>query len=179
VKKTSAFLIFILTVTLIHSQDKPYWRQKTKTGTQLYKIIFLDKDNGLAESRLGVSLRTTDGGTHWEVIEYPVEVSEIVDWIWTASIHCAVMSSSDGGKTWMPFMGIEQEHFCSTYFNDKESGWKKGDNFLREVVGKIKTHLARDDINSILDRSFQCSEYFTAIDSGWALGWCLKEFDIK
>jgi hypothetical protein len=86
------------------------------------------------------------------------------------------MRTTDGGFTWLPYLLEQQEHFCLVYFKDNNTGWKVAEEFLNKVVSIINTHVLNDDIQSLVDQPNQCTEYYTSVDSGWALGWCVKNY---
>ena len=131
---------------------------------------------GIAHSKSGETLETNDGGKNWFLIEANDELLISGQPLWSAEIYCSVMATIDGGTTWTPYLQEQQEHFCLVYFKDNNTGWNIAGDFLNKVVSDINEYLNNDDIESLLDNPHQCTEYFTNIDSGWALGWCIGNF---
>lgn len=167
-------LINILSLIVI-CQDKYFWKEAPTSGTKIYSLQFFDLNNGIAESQSGEFLKTTDRGDHWFLSEEKREVQ--LNDVWSAEIYCSVMKTDDGGLTWKPYLKEPQEHFCLVYFKDKNTGWMVAEEFLIKVVNTINTHIQNGDIESLMNQPLQCTEYYTNVDAGWALGWCIRGFE--
>lgn len=168
--------IYLLS-SLIISQEKFYWGEAPTQGTKIYSLVFYNSDSGIAKSNSGETFITTNSGKNW-TLNTDVDESEApTQPFWTAEIYCSVMQTNDGGNTWTPYLHDQQEHFCQVYFKDKNTGWKVAGEFLNKVVNNINKCLGNDDIETLLDQPHQCTEYYTDIDSGWALGWCVGSFE--
>ena len=168
-------LIYFLPLFVL-SQDRFYWKDAPTNGTKIYLIKFFNSNNGIAESQLEESLETKDGGHSWlpAITEKKKEPS---DYLWSAEIYCSAMRTIDGGLTWVPYLQEPQEHFCLVYFKDNNTGWKVAEEFLSKVLSTIKTYINDGGIKLLVDQPHQCTEYYTSIDSGWALGWCVRGFE--
>jgi len=165
-------VILLLFTSLSFTQSKPYWQNAPTTATKIYSIEFTDEDNGCAETKLGEVLITTDGGNHWEVNLIPSESIDISQHQWSADIYCSVMNTTDGGNTWNQYNDEEQDHFCQVYFKNENTSWQTAEEFLQKVVNTIRSN----DLESLNNKSTQCTEYYTDMDNGWALGWCVKNY---
>ena len=170
-----SLISFFLTI-MGFTQSKPYWDNAPTTGTKIFSIEFIDTDNGSAKSKLGEVLKTTDGGKHWIVDSEPYEFTGIYPHLWSADIYCSSMTTKDGGLTWSQYTGIMQEHFCQVYFKNENTGWKTSEEFLYRVVYTLKSFVEKNDIEALYAKAYQCTEYYTDINSGWALGWCVKNY---
>jgi hypothetical protein len=169
-------LIYFLSLLVI-CQNQFYWKNAPTKGTKIYSIKFFDSHNGTAESQLQETLRTNNNGKSWFPAVITDKKIEPANYLWSAEIYCSVMRTNDGGTTWIPYLQEPQEHFCMVYFKDNNTGWKVAEEFLNKVVNKINTCIENDDIESLVDQPQQCSEYYTNVDSGWALGWCVRDFE--
>jgi len=173
---TSICVIILLFTVLSFTQSKSYWENAPNTGTKIYSIEFTDEDNGWAKAQLGEVLITTDGGKHWVVNSKPFKLINDSQYLWSADIYCSVMSTTDGGNTWNPYTDEMQEHFCQVYFRNENTGWQTAEEFLQKVTGTIQFFIDKNDLESLYSKSTQCTEYYTDMHNGWALGWCVKNY---
>ena len=174
VKNISVILIFF--TNLGFTQSESYWMNAPNTGTKIYSIEFTDAENGWANSKLGEVLITTDGGNQWTIVSNPSKSIDNSQQRWRADIYCSVMNTTDGGVTWNPYSEEMQEHFCQVYFKNENTGWQTAQEFLHKVVSTIKSFIKNNDCESLNNKISQCTEYYTDINNGWALGWCIKNY---
>lgn len=76
-----------------------------------------------------------------------------------------------------PYLLEPQKHFCMAYFKDENTGAKVAEEFLSKVVKVIKESLTKGELDSLVNSPVQCTEYYTDAQSGWALGWCIRDFE--
>jgi len=172
--------IIILTYFLslfVFCQNQFYWKNAPTNGTKIYSIKFFDSNNGVAKSQLEETLVTNDSGRSWSPRARTEKVKEPDNYLWSAEIYCSIMRTSDSGTTWVPYLQEPQEHFCMVYFKDQNTGWKVAEEFLIKVVNTINKYIKNNDIELLVNQPHQCTEYYTNVDSGWALGWCIKGFE--
>jgi hypothetical protein len=169
-------VIILLFAVLSFTQSKSYWENAPITGTKIYSVEFINECIGWAKSKLGEVLITTDGGKHWIVNSKPYKLINDIQRLWSADIYCSVMNTTDGGSTWNPYTDEEQDHFCQVYFRNENTGWKTAEEFLQKVTSTIKSFIDKNDFESLYSKSTQCTEYYTDINNGWALGWCVKNY---
>ena len=158
-------------------QNQFYWKDAPIEGTKLYSIKFFSTSNGIAESQFDETLETIDNGGSWSLRAITDKKKQLSNYLWSAEIYCSVMRTTDGGITWVPYLKEPQEQFCTVYFKDKNTGWKVAEEFLNKVVNTINTYIQNDEIESLVDQPHQCTEYYTNVDLGWALGWCIRGFE--
>ena len=169
-------LINVLSLFVL-CQNQFYWKDAPVEGKKLYSIKFFNSNNGVAESQLEETLETIDNGKSWSITPITDKKKQPSNYLWSADIYCSVMRTTDGGITWVPYLKEPQEQFCAVYFKDKNTGWKVAEEFLNKVVNAIIKYSQHDDIESLVDQPNQCTEYYTSADSGWALGWCIRDFE--
>ena len=168
-------VISVLSIFIL-CQNQFYWKDAPTNGTKIYSIKFYDLNNGVAESQFEETLATNNSGKSWlpgAITEKKIGPS---NYLWSAEIYCSIMTTSDGGSSWIPYLQEPQEHFCMVYFKDNNTGWKVAEEFLIKVVNTINTYIEDDNIELLIDQPHQCTEYYTSVDSGWALGWCIRGF---
>jgi photosystem II stability/assembly factor-like uncharacterized protein len=170
------FCSFLFTTFI---QDEFYWKNAPSSGTKIYQVIFYTEQQGIAVSQSGEILKTFDNGVHWQLETDKETVENPNDYLWKADIYCSVMRTNDGGKTWQPYIQEQQDHFCTVYFYDKNTGWKVAEEFLTKVVTRIDEQIRKGEIDVFIDKPHQCTEYYTDMNSGWALGWCVMNFRIR
>lgn len=174
-------LLKIITLTsflslFVPCQNEFYWKDAPIVGTKLYSIKFFSSNKGVALSQNQEALETTDSGKSWLPVATTEKKIESTNYLWSAEIYCSVMRTTDGGTTWVPYLKEPQEHFCRVYFKDHNTGWKVAEEFLNKVANTIITYSMNGDIELLIDQPNQCTEYYTSVDSGWALGWCVKNY---
>lgn len=173
-KITTAIYLFS---SLIISQEKFYWGEAPTQGIIIYSLVFYNSNIGFAKSNSGETFVTTNSGKNW-TLNKDINQSEVpTQPLWSAEIYCSIMRTTDGGSSWVPYLQEQQEHFCMVYFKDRNTGWKVADEFLIKVVNSINTFIENDNIELLVDQPQQCTEYYTNIDSGWALGWGVGNFE--
>ena len=148
-------LICILILSApVHTQIEKIWQKISSGEERIYNIKFFNSVKGYAETSFGDFLATTDGGSNWSFTlsqkeqEKLKKHSEDPDDTWSVDIFCTVLKSEDGGKTWTKYSNKE-DHFCSVYFQDANTGWKVASGFLKEVV---KTALRMAGCQSVFIR---------------------------
>jgi hypothetical protein len=128
---------------------------------------------------LGEVLQSTDGGTRWFIDTPFIQSKDNEQNKWSADIYCSIMFTTDGGASWLPYNDEEQDHFCQVYFKNENTGWQTAEEFLNKVVATINSFMVKKEIETLIEKAHQCTEYYTDVDSGWALGWCVKNFEIN
>lgn len=161
------------------SQDELYWNYAPTQGIKIYQVIFINEQEGIAISKSGEILKTSDNGLNWSLEKESKTIQLPDHFLWNAEIYCSAMNTNDGGITWQPYLNNQLEHFCNVYFYDKNTGWKIAEEFLTKVVTSIDQHIKKGKIDLFVDKPHQCTEYYTDMNSGWALGWCIKNFKIR
>jgi len=169
--------LFILIAT--PAQDNNYWSNAPTGKTKVFTISFADEQNGTAISAEGDILITADGGKRWTLNEessaaYP-KTADLI--LWKVDVYCSVMKTTDGGNTWFPYEEGKQEHFCGVYLKDVNTGYRVASDFLNKVTNEINNYSKNNKIDSLVDHPHQCTEYYRNADEGWALGWCVKNYN--
>lgn len=172
-------MIIIISLYLFDTvcQEEFYWKNAPTTGTKIYQIKFFSTEEGITVSQSGEILRTVDKGDHWFITNETDKTENNDNFLWHVEIYCSVMNTNDGGKTWKPYLQEQRGHFCNVYFKDGNTGWKVAEEFLSKVVNIINKYLQDDKVNLLINKPNKCTEYYTNVDSGWALGWCVKNFE--
>lgn len=174
----SIILVYFLAMSII-PQNNDYWKNAPLGETKIFTISFIDKQNGMANSADGKVLTTKDGGINWGEESAARFISNTTnsEFIWKADIYCAIMKTTDGGNSWYPYDEEKQEHFCGVYLKDENTGYKVASEFLNKVTMEINYYFLTNKLDSIIDKPNQCTEYYTNPEEGWALGWCLRNFN--
>lgn len=175
------FLIILVLLILSSSpaQDNNYWTNAPAGKTKVFAISFTDEQCGRAISADGDILVTSDGGKNWAV-EKKVSVASIKasnPVLWKADIYCSIMQTTDGGNTWLPYEEEKQEHFCGVYLKDPNTGYRVASDFLNKVTNEIIICSENNKLDALLDHPHLCTEYYRNSDEGWALGWCVKNYN--
>jgi hypothetical protein len=178
VVKTMRFLMIYSFFSLISTpaQNDDYWSSAPTGKTKIFSVSFVDNQNGLAKSAENDVLFTSDGGRTWNLRSNISFISEKTtpEILWVADIYCSIMKTTDGGITWLSYEEEKQEHFCGVYLKDPNTGYKVASDFLNKVTSEINTHYKNGNLDLLLDRPHQCTEYYKSADEGWALGWCIR-----
>jgi hypothetical protein len=179
IMKNLFVLIVVICSFLLNtfSQEESYWNNAPAKGIKIYQVVFFNDQEGIAISKSGLILKTSDSGLNWYLENESEMIRQPDHFLWSAEIYCSAMNTKDGGITWEPFLGNQQDHFCNVYFNDKNTGWRVAEEFLSRVVNVINKYVQNDKVKMIIDKPNKCTEYYTDINEGWALGWCVKNFE--
>lgn len=111
-------------------------RGKSRFGTDLLSVYFLNPDTGWVTGSAGLILHTKDGGKHWErqksgSSQFDLHDIRFVDpkngWIagikyndaWTGII----LHTEDGGSHWKVQYSIKDIGFTGLFFLDNKTGW--------------------------------------------------------
>lgn len=173
------FILALLILSSAPAQDNDYWTNASTGKTKIFAISFTNEQNGRAISGEGDVLATSDGGKNWDV-EKAVSVASIKDTnpiLWKADIYCSIMQTTDGGNKWFPYEEGKQEHFCGVYLKDANTGYRVASDFLNKVTNEIITCSENNKLDALIDHPHQCTEYYKSADEGWALGWCVKNYN--
>jgi hypothetical protein len=175
------FLIILALLILSSSsaQNNHYWSNAPSGKTKIFTISFADEQHGKAISAEGNVLVTSDGGKNW-AIEKAVSVVNVKDTnpiLWKADIYCSIMQTTDGGNKWFPYEERKQEHFCGVYLKDANTGYRVASDFLNKVTNEIITCSENNKLDLLIDHPHQCTEYYKSADEGWALGWCVRNYN--
>ena len=124
-------------------------------------------------------LITTDGGKSWTLNEESStaspKTSDLI--LWKVDVYCSIMKTTDGGNIWFPYEEEKQEHFCGVYLKDVNTEYRVASDFLNKVTNEINNYSKNNKIDSLVDHPHQCTEYYRNADEGWALGWCVKDYN--
>jgi photosystem II stability/assembly factor-like uncharacterized protein len=120
-------------------------------------VDFADQFHGLAQNKsnktTGTLSETFDGGVTWSLVKTtgPMGSEDLCfvpgtenTWASTGNPSSGVFYSCDGGHSWVPFVGNENEQVIKIDFVSPETGWAGGFNASASVggmykfVGKIK-----------------------------------------
>ena len=177
----NAIIILFLLSSESIPQQYDYWMNAPIKGRKIFSICFTSLQNGYAVSNRGEIFESVDSGNTWiyKSAEYNPEKPNYQDIIWSADIYCSVLRSTDGGLNWSAYTKEAQEHFCGVYFKNENTGYQTADEFLNKVSSMIFDYLNNKNITSLIDSPQQCTEYYTNENEGWALGWCLRNFNMR
>jgi len=172
-------IIILLSFISDPAQDNDYWTNEPTGKTKIFAISFADEQNGRAISAEGDVLATSNGGKSWAVNKEMIFVSEksSSQILWKADVYCSIMKTTDGGNTWSPYEEEKQEHFCGVYLKDVNTGYRVASDFLNKVTNEIITYSENHNLESLVNHPRKCTEYYRNADEGWALGWCIKDFN--
>jgi hypothetical protein len=165
----------------ITPQQYNYWNGAPVEGSKIYSICFTDQRNGYAVSTSNEIFITTDSGMTWKyrLDDLEIKKSNNDKIIWSADIYCSIMKTTDGGANWLPYSKEKQDHFCKVYLKDPNVGYCTAYEFLKKVTEKIFINIKSNAIVKLINQPQQCTEYYSNESEGWALGWCVKDLQIK
>lgn len=175
----TCLLIILFTAISLIPQENDYWKNATVGKDKIFSISFIDKQIGVANSADGEVLVTSDGGLNWKAESVaPSGIQSNGPKIyWKADIYCAVMKTTDGGNSWIPYEDGKQEHFCGVYLKDENTGYQVASEFLNKVTMEVNYYYMTDKLDALLNQPHQCTEYYKSSEEGWALGWCVRNFN--
>ncbi|RKY97824.1 MAG: hypothetical protein DRQ13_04200 [Ignavibacteriae bacterium] len=138
-KKGILIIAFLLVISPI---IKGQWiQQYTGNPSILFTTNFIDENNGFAAGDNEAFLRTTNGGTDWEVLhqggstDFHADIFFIdsqTGWSvlggWSPFRHGYILKTTNGGETWVTQLYLDGFLFISVFFIDDQRGWAVGTN---------------------------------------------------
>ena len=126
-------LLIVFTFLMYWPSTYGQWTiQNSGTTTPLRGIDFLNSDIGIITGYDGNLLRTSDGGTTWDVL--PILTSEIL-WsaefvnesaAWVCGTQGTLLFSKDHGETWAQQVVNTSKYLKSIEFINDSVGWVVG-----------------------------------------------------
>jgi len=167
-------LVSCVLLTLVNKPDDNYWKDAGRDGSKLYNIYFTDQA-AYAVSNNNILFISNDNGGTWKRTDMK-EKSNInsQDFIWSASVYCSSLKTTDGGKSWFRCSSESQDQFCRVFLKDPNTGFQPAEEFLNTVCKKIFTCLLNGETD-ILNQPMQYTEYYSSKDEGWAPGWYISD----
>ncbi len=163
------------------------WQYPKPQGNTLRDIYVFNKDTAVAVGDLGTVIKTTDGGTSWDVQHHAggsgIQLNS-VNFIdaqngWAAggayqSNQNVLLKTSDGGTTWVQVKTDTTLPYNSVYFVDEDTGFVFGEDgiILRSTDGGSSWDTRSIDsyIGAYLDVFFFKAATFTDKDTGFLVG---------
>lgn len=146
--KHSALLALLLLVTIgsARGQQSPWhWVSPTPQGNLLNGIFSVNKDTLVAVGDLGTILRSSNGGSTWEV---KLNAAGVTDQLfatffvsgstgWAVGEVGRVLKTTDAGGSWFPQSPPTQSDLFALYFASPATGWVLGANgsILKTIDG--------------------------------------------
>jgi hypothetical protein len=171
-------IILLLYLIPYPALGQDYWVNAPTAGIKIFTIAFTDSQFGEAISVEGELLITTDSGKSWNINSNFSDAynQDSNSFLWKSEIHCSIMHTTDSGLSWLPYENEKQEHFCRVYLKDGNTNYRIAEEFLNMVTSKIFQCINNNEVKVLMDNPQQCAEYYTNSNEGWALGWCIKDF---
>lgn len=178
IKCAFLFILFLIQ-PLIKPQNYDYWKGAPTEGNLIFSVYFINTQSGYAISTNNELFITSDAGTTWKIEQdnRKEKSDEKKSIYWSADIYCSAMKTEDGGANWTPYSQKAQEHFCQVYFKDPNVEYKIASEFLNTVSEKIFAAINNNKTATLIGKPQQCTEYYSNEQEGWAVGWCLKNFN--
>lgn len=148
--------------------------QNLPTTAQIYDIAFLNKDTGFVSVNSDQFLRTTNGGTNWNIItSFRIFQLEKIDSKTVYGINPAgnrLYRTFDGGHS---FDTIPVGGWCSISFINKDTGWIGSlSGILKTTNGGLSVQLISTNVNcgnyiNLLKQKYNNEYYGFHISSGF------------
>jgi len=118
------YTILVFYSTLLFAQEQPWIKIQTPVNITLRQLSFVDSLTGWAAGEAGTIIRTTDGGTDWEIQNSTVQtfISDIfflnrnLGWATTTQdffpFSSVILKTTNGGKDWIA--GSSEQFFSLT-----------------------------------------------------------------
>lgn len=132
------------------------WQNPSPHGNRINAITFYNNELGWAAAEGGIIMRTTNGGTDWEI--YDTGSTSAVDAIvfvdeqngWAGSLNGQILHTSDGGLTWEHQASMANGGVRDFHFIDGQTGWAVGSNnsvYTTEDAGQTWTAYEGIDVD--------------------------------
>jgi photosystem II stability/assembly factor-like uncharacterized protein len=165
------YLYIFVTLSILSNQIYSQWIfQNSGVFTNLYEVFFLDEFNGWSVGADGVILKTTNGGTNWNIIASgtnaafgDIQFFNLNNGILTGS-NGTIKKSTDGGLNWFDINSGVSQTLQRFSFIDSNNGWICGDGGLI-----LKTTNGGDTwtIQAALTAYYLLGIWFNDANTGW------------
>jgi photosystem II stability/assembly factor-like uncharacterized protein len=158
------------------AQQGWFWQNPLPQGNPLEDIYVFDENTAIAVGGVSTVIKTTDGGTSWNVQHYAGGTTERLFSVhftnnntgWAVGDNGTILKTTNGGTNWNPqTSGMGWRWLHSVHFTDNNTGWAVGRS------GKIlKTTDGGTNWNSQTSGTIYglLSVHFTDNNTGWAVG---------
>jgi len=109
--------------------DIPFYSQNSPTANNLYSIFFNNYLEGIAVGDTGTVVRTTDGGSHWNLISsitqnrlYSVQFPS-TNLGYAVGVNGTVIKTTDGGGNWVMKTQAIADTLRCVWFTDDNTGF--------------------------------------------------------
>jgi photosystem II stability/assembly factor-like uncharacterized protein len=169
------------TVLRSHDHGLTWELQQSGTIEALFRVNFIDQEEGWVAGSYGTILHTRDGGKSWERQKAPVEEHLFgLNFInhrhgWAVGSRGTVLATEDGGVTWVDRSIGDDVILNDVCFIDPEQGWAVGE-FGRIYISKDsgRTWLKQKSPIEVPLVSGESRNLFRLLlpnsHSGWAFG---------
>ncbi|MDQ3022258.1 MAG: YCF48-related protein, partial [Bacteroidota bacterium] len=128
-------LIILFNNFSAHSQSTWFWQQPLPTGNYLYSVDFVNTNTGYAVGTVGTIMKTTNGGTNWEVQNSGFTSNLLGTNFFDANLGFAVGSNNgtilrtnNGGYNWTQVFSGATTSMWSIDFPTRNIGYAVGLN---------------------------------------------------
>ena len=136
-KKITTLFIFCLISAQVSFPQSTWQLQQSPVPDDLVSLFFLDDDLGWIISSSGTLLSTSDGGTIWNVHDFPeyqfrdIHFTSpnngcIVGWHVDSQDSSLILVTSDGGASWTEADHPKVNRLNDVYFASSTVGWAVG-----------------------------------------------------
>ena len=181
--KKIILILFLYLLSFLNSEAQ-WILQSSFTNNNLYDVEFYNRNTGWAVGDGGTILKTTNGGTNWNIVPSPAvgkplssihivdsNVCYVVGWFET------IIKTTDGGDSWIVIRNNSWgfgSSYDAVFFIDENTGWiaGSGQKILRTTNGgdSITTdYLFADNLKDMYFKDAQ-----TGIVAGSSLGGTFK-----
>jgi photosystem II stability/assembly factor-like uncharacterized protein len=136
---TFLFFILISLEMILFAQTQPWVKLQSPVNLTLRKLSFVDSLTGWATGEAGTIIRTTDGGTSWEIQNSTVQtfITDIFfldrNFGWATTIEdvfpfkSIILKTTNGGENWLTaYFPDSSEYIRTIYFLDTLNGFVGG-----------------------------------------------------
>ncbi len=74
-KRIILLFLFAAGFNTVNSQSTWFWQQPLPTGNLMYGLDFVNEQVGFAVGTVGTIMKTTDGGTNWNLLNSNTSVT--------------------------------------------------------------------------------------------------------
>ena len=179
-KKLLLFTLVFLLILFV--SIKAQWvQQYSGNPSVLFTTNFVDENNGFAAGDNEAFLRTTNGGTDWEVLHQGGSTDFHADMFfrdtqtgwsvlggWSPFRHGYILKTTNGGDTWITQLFIDGYLFISVFFIDEQNGWAVGTNGI--IYYSTNGGNTWNFQYQLATSEWLYDVYFIDQNTGWAVG---------
>lgn len=140
-KHISLIIVMLVLFTIVNAQDGWFWQNPKPFGNLQYDIFAFDENTAITVGQYGTIMKTTDGGTTWNLKESGITTSLFYVHFtdgntgWAVGDLGVILKTSDGGEAWSVQRSTSTGYISDINFISENMGWVIDNSSYSDMFG--------------------------------------------